>query len=421
MMNFISKLFPQKSPFFIEIGQLQDNNDFDIVNNNQSYVKQAFHYNDAVYAVVHLIAQTCASVPFKFYKDNNGELQIYQSESEAFKKLKRLLEKPNKYDTYESFIYQEVCNYLVCSESIIYKQRRQTGAKDIYELHVLPSACCQIHYKQEGFKVIDYVQYNSESTNRQFNPNELIISYNASLLSKNNGQSRLSALRKTILRSNNAKNASNQLFRNTGAVGFVGVKGGELTKQDIEQLERAYRIKHTGVSEQGKIVFTNADINFIKAGMSAVELNISNSELSDLRTIAACYGVPTQLVGDVGASTYSNYKEARKALYSNAVFPTLTRLFTKLSWELFPEFGNEFENVFIGIDKTQISELQSDRNELAESLNASWWLTPNEKREAMGLPKIETAEMEMVYAPNNNIPIEYINEAFLNEYEKDNL
>lgn len=427
-MNWWQRLFnsnpeianqsPHKIPFLVELGDFMPKiSQGELNDDNNSYVNFGFHFNDAVFAVVNLVAQVASTTPYKFYRDVNGKYEEVNPADKNFQKLKRLLEKPNPNDTFETLIYKEIASNLVCSESYLYKRRRLTGEKDVYQIHHIPSGACSINWKNELFREVEKVFVAAGTFTETLSPSDLIIRFNANLSSNSlGGKSKLSAVRRGILRSNNAKNASNALFTNTGAVGFLSIEDENTSKEDLQFLEKAYREKHTGVGQQGKIVFTNGKINFQKTSMSAVEMNISQTELTDLRAIASVYGVPSQLVGDVSGSTYSNYKEARKALYTNAVLPVLNNLYAKLSWELINEFKG-LEDVFMAIDVAKIPELQVDRKELVEYLEKAYWLNMNEKREAMGLSKIDAPEMDMILTPNNLVAIEYLIDNQIASYE----
>lgn len=377
----------------------------EIADEDAAYIEQAFHFNDLVFAVVDYIAALAAAVPYKFMEEVGGEIQEAR-DSEALRRAKRLLEKPNPFSTWETFVRTEVAYNLVCSKSIILKQRRQTGTPDIYELYNVNPAVCSIIWKSEFYRIIQSVTIATGGTDGilQPNPNDLIIRYNTDLRGKPDGRSRLAAGRRAVLKSNNAKNAANQLYTNGGAYGFLAVEDEGISFDDVQALETAYQKKHTGVGSQGKIVFTNGKIRFERTGMTAEDLQLSQTDLNDLRAICALFGAPSQLFNDNEASTFSNYKEARRTLYNNCVLPNIKNLFAKLSWELLPELSRELENVYMMPDLTAIPELQTTIQEQAAALRNAEWLTPNEKRAAMGYEPIDDPSMDMVYM--NGQPIE---------------
>ena len=61
---------------------------------------------------------------------------------------------------------------------------------------------------------------------------------------------------------------------------------------------------------------------------------------SAARDIALAFGVPPQMLGIPGDSTYSNYKEARNAFWEETILPLLTQLLSSLNNWIVPEFAN---------------------------------------------------------------------------------
>jgi len=64
------------------------------------------------------------------------------------------------------------------------------------------------------------------------------------------------------------------------------------------------------------------------------------------------------------------------------------------------------EGVYFKFDTSEIPELQADKKEQVSALSGAYWMTPNEKREMMGLAAIEDADMNQVYVPSSLTPID---------------
>jgi phage portal protein BeeE len=95
-------------------------------------------------------------------------------------------------------------------------------------------------------------------------------------------------------------------------------------------------------------------------------------------------------------------KEAKKALYQNAVIPELIKIRDELNRWLVPQYGAD---LYFDFDFTGISEMQEEIEKLVSQLSAAWWVTPNEKREAMSYGKDETNPfMDDYYIPSNLMP-----------------
>jgi len=96
-------------------------------------------------------------------------------------------------------------------------------------------------------------------------------------------------------------------------------------------------------------------------------------------------------------------KEAKKALYQNAVIPELIKLRDELNRWLVPKYG---ANLYIDFDFTAIPEMQEDIDKLVSQMANAWWTTPNEKREAMYYGRIEDEKLDQFYMPANLMPME---------------
>ena len=110
----------------------------------------------------------------------------------------------------------------------------------------------------------------------------------------------------------------------------------------------------------------------IKSDLSLIEQY--NATIKDLCNI---YNVPVQLLNNTDSTTYNNMKEAKKALYQNAVIPELNKIRDELNRWLAPKYG---EKLYIDFDFTVIPELQEEMDKVVQQLSQSWWLTMNEKR-----------------------------------------
>jgi phage portal protein BeeE len=122
---------------------------------------------------------------------------------------------------------------------------------------------------------------------------------------------------------------------------------------------------------------------------------------SAARDIALAYGVPPQLLGIPGDSTYSNYSEARTAFWTDTVLPELGWTLDALNRWLTPLYG---EDLYVWYDEEMIPALETRRKEKAERINAASYMTVNEKRRAMGLDDVEGGDV--IFVPSTNVPLE---------------
>ena len=99
------------------------------------------------------------------------------------------------------------------------------------------------------------------------------------------------------------------------------------------------------------------------------------------REIALALGVPPMLLGIPGDNTYSNYQEATRTLWRQTVLPLVTRTAKALSAWLSPAWS---ESLDLRPDLDAIDALSPERDALWSRLEKTTFLTPDEKRAAIG-------------------------------------
>ena len=85
-----------------------------------------------------------------------------------------------------------------------------------------------------------------------------------------------------------------------------------------------------------------------------------------VREVCTVYGVAPQLIGDQTHSTYSNYEQAAKALWTDTLLPEARFFADEITEQLVPLFGNEADEV--EFDTSDIETLQEDRAEVIDQI-----------------------------------------------------
>ena len=105
-----------------------------------------------------------------------------------------------------------------------------------------------------------------------------------------------------------------------------------------------------------------------------------------MREICAAYKVAPELFGDSENKTYSNVKEARKALYQEAVIPLLGKFKNAFNEQIVPHFDDSGA-IFLDYDVSGIDALSEDLNALWTRVLAAkgaGTITRDEAREEIG-------------------------------------
>jgi len=137
--------------------------------------------------------------------------------------------------------------------------------------------------------------------------------------------------------------------------------------------------------------------------LNASDLSLIEQYNGTIKDLCNIYNVPVQLLNNTDSTTYNNMKEAKKALYQNAVIPELNKIRDELNRWLAPQYGDK---IYIDFDYSSIPELQEEMDKVVGQMSQAWWITPNEKRAAMsyGMDE-ENDNLNEYYVPANLLPI----------------
>jgi phage portal protein BeeE len=223
------------------------------------------------------------------------------------------------------------------------------------------------------------------------------------------GMSRLKPILKSVTGSGSAYDALVASFQHHGAVGILtilGENGGTtgVGKPLLSQIKQQFKDEYTGASKHGSVVITNKDHKWTNFGMTVVELNILAALGTFGGKIADAYNVPNMLLSGSQDRTYSNYKEAKAALWSDAICPSVDAYLDKLTRWLAPLFGETGE--VLKADYSGIDVLQKDKASLVAWMILAKSFTKNEIREAVGFESIDLPEMDKVYESAGTMPLE---------------
>ena len=404
--------------------------------NTESYIKNGYLFNPTVYSVVSLIAQKASLVPWGVYnvKDKKA-LNLYKSgtpdltvkkmllrkaamEEINIPELNRIFERPNPLQGWAEYIEQVVGYKLVTGNTYIQAISPENGVNKgrVQELWNIPTPLIEI---LAGDRMNPVIGYRYTPQRDIVIPPEQMIHlkywtpdyYSGSMLY---GQSPIRAGRRVVSRSNASYDASTSAFQNMGVIGLLSANnstaGPGLTKEQLDRIEEKLRTKASSKSDN-KWMATSADLKWQQMGMSPADLAIIESDKMDLRTICNLYHVPSELFNDAANKTYSNTKEAGRAIWANAVIPALTQF--RDSFNAFIK-GRYDQDIYIDFDQSVIPELQEDLQTQVAQLAGAWWLTPNQRLEIMGWDVSTEPLMDIQWIPAGLIPI---NETGINDVQ----
>jgi len=196
--------------------------------------------------------------------------------------------------------------------------------------------------------------------------------------------------------------------RPSGAVIFnpKDETGGHVQLSDVQrnQLMNDVNQRFSGTGNAGKPMLLEGDFEWKEMGLSPKDMDFIQLKNMSAKDIALVYGVPSQLIGIPDAQTYSNFAEAKLALYNETIIPLLDRIQGDLNEWLVPMFNEQGLELRYDIDS--IPAMAEQRKRVFESVSAGvkeGILTRNEAREALGYETMEGADSLLV--PANLMPL----------------
>ena len=399
--------------------------------NDDTYINKGYRYNSTIYSIVNLITKAATTIPFQIYQvEKQNDLKRYKAltsgefnpqaihNAKLIQKnsmielegteLHELLERPNPAQSYNTWLSEIIAYGNLTGNRYIWGISPDSGsnAGKYRELYVLPSQSMEIVSGGIFNPVKEYtLEYNGTIRIdadqvchiKDFNP------YYDGTGSHLYGMSPLKAGLRSLDANNEALTTGVRYLQNQTARGVLMSDEGDINEVQAKQLKEKFRQQYQGSDNAGDVVLSSKKLSWINFGLNASDLSLLEQYNASIKDLCNIYNVPVQLLNNTDSSTYNNMKEAKKALYQNAVIPEMLKIRDELNRWLIPQFGN---NLFIDFDFTVIPELQEEMDKVVDQMSKAWWITPNEKRSAMSFGADEENEqMDQYYIPANLLPL----------------
>lgn len=390
MLERFTKLFQKQSQTTRAIVNM---NIGDAVWSNRDYsnfAKEGYNSNVYVYACIHQIAMACAGISWNVYKNKRGGKieELYDHP------LKKLLDKPNPLQGGSEFFESVISYLMIAGNSYIEAVGPRNGVpRELYVLRpdrmkVIPGNSQQL---VAGYK------YTVGGQDVLFNADEVLHLKTFNPTDDWYGLSPIESAAKSIDQNNESKAWNVALLQNSARPPGALVTENELQDEQFERLKKQIEKQYMGAKNAGRPLLLEGGLDWKEIGYSPAEMHWLEGLKLTAREIAIAFGVPPELIGDNANKTYSNYKEARQAFYTETILPLMDVLKSELNNWIIPKFNDE--TIFIDYDKDDIEALNEDReavwNRAIEAVK-NGILTPNEARELLGYSRTEGADMLMM-------------------------
>ncbi len=169
--------------------------------------------------------------------------------------------------------------------------------------------------------------------------------------------------------------------RPSGALVYEPGEHGVLSPEQHDRLKEELAASFQGAGNAGRPMLLEGGLKWQAMSLTPADMDFVGLKEGAAREIALAFGVPPVLLGLPGDATYSNYREANKALWRQAILPLAGKILEALSEGLRPWF----DDLKLGIDLDAIPALGEDRERLWAQVSAADFLTLEEKRAVVGL------------------------------------
>lgn len=381
--------------------------------NYEAYAKEGYGKNAIVRACIDRISKAVAGCPLKLM---NGDAQI----EDVNHPLLKLMRQPNPQQTGTVFWAGFVAFYLLKGDTYLYGVAADTGSEltvkapaELYcprpdRMSVVPgldAAPIAYEYQMGAGTVrwnVDYVNGTSSVLHlKTFNP-----------LDEFYGLPPLQSAAMQADQFNAGGEWNMNVLQNTGRPDGAFVyapdgdeSGASLTADQKQTLIDDMEKFMFGPKNARRPLILDGGIKWESMSLSAEDMDWLEGMRDAARVICLVFGYPPQLLGIPGDNTYSNYEQAKLALYEDTVVPLCKLVLEALNVWLVPRFG---KNLKLVVDEEGISALAPRRKEKFDMVNAATFLTINERRSAMGMDKLKSKAADQVWLPSTLIPLDSV-------------
>ncbi len=208
------------------------------------------------------------------------------------------------------------------------------------------------------------------------------------------GASALAAATQAVTIHNAASAWNRALLENaarpSGALVYDTGDGAGLTTDQFDRLKDELATAFSGAVNAGRPMLLDGGLSWQSMALSPADMDFATLKSAAARDIALAFGVPPMLLGLPGDNTYSNYREANRALWRLTLLPLASKLFAALGEGLAPWFPD----ACLTVDLDQVPALSEDRERLWAQVSEADFLTRAEKRQMLGLSFDEDVSQE---------------------------
>ena len=315
-----------------------------------------------------------------------------------------LLERPNGWmqSSYTEFVRAFGLSMLLAGEAFIEPKGNRDAKGVPSELYILPADKLKAETPKEGNPIPGW-KYDGRALVFDYSPDpmetELFFAKLYDPLNPLRGLSPMSAAMRSVDLNNTARRYNLSYMQKGGVPpaivqGDFDTEGAQALRDQLAELAQA--------DAAGTILALSGEgLEYKQLAIDANKLQWGDTTKLTAQEIAIVFGVPPEILGDSSNKTYSNYENARLALYQECVLPLADLMFDAWNAGWVRRFGDD---LLLDYDTDQILAIQADVEKVYDRLAKADFLTLNEKREAVGYGPVVGGDV--IWVPLTNVPLE---------------
>lgn len=307
-----------------------------------------------------------------------------------------LLNRPNKLQTGKQFwkLWQKY--YDITGEAYILKEvEAQLFRPDkVTSLRLLRPDRVTPVFNDAKNDIVGFDYQNEEGIKVRYQPYEIIYAFEPDPQDPYRGTSLIRSGIRAMDTEIELGGYNASILKNRGQVEGIFSFKGDLQKPQMQLMKESYIEQRNN----NLPLFLGGDVTYTKLGLEPRELDYLASKGVTMDDLVILTGVPKQILALTSGETFSNADAGITIFLRERIKPLSVNLRDTMDWGLIPD---EFDLDFI--DRTPEDEDRRLARVRAGFDTGS--MSPNERREILGLDPLTGEEYDSLYAPLNLIPL----------------
>lgn len=337
----------------------------------ESYLAAASHKLWASWKASDIIGTHVSNTPYVIKNRSGSPVTI--------EPLKRLLEMPNRYESWTDLIYKIVLHVEFTGNSFIYKASRTTTGRPEELLLLNPKNVRIIGHPRNRVERYEYV-VNGVVLN--FTPDEIMHIKQPHPNNEFWGIGSIEAA-ELLMQTNINQNLATDAFYKNGAQPSAVMMNEDYqgTEADLKKVKQKHESNFDSPGKSGRILWLTGAWKYQPLGISARESQQLETSQMTKEDIFLAHGVPLEVAG-IRESDYSGAEAAMSRFKSSTVLKHLTRIEERFNTDLIRFYRQDLRLCFQRLGMMPLTQLAEG---LAPFLDRAI-MTPNEARAILGLP-----------------------------------